>query len=140
MAENLLKYGFKTDRGRSVEDIIGEAENLISSLSSTDHGIKDFIDELLAIKKEVEERERQFYISMGVSDFAELNRKIEKIETDYAVLLPNGRAIQNIKQHIDFASISDSSTPEEIKEALALCLQEFMEEEGGREELLLAKL
>jgi hypothetical protein len=38
--------------------------------------MKRFIDELAEIKKKVEIRERIFYSNLGVSDFNELNNKI----------------------------------------------------------------
>lgn len=139
MAENLVRYGFQTEKGRSVEEIINEVSNLINGQSSNNNDMREFINELIEIKKRVELRERLFYNSLGVSDFSELNKRLQDIEESYKPFLAGGKAIQTIQKTIDFASIGDDSTPEEIEAAIALCLEEFMQDEG-REEMFLSIL
>jgi DNA-binding NarL/FixJ family response regulator len=50
-------------------------------------------------------------------------------------LLANGSAIWAIRKEIDFANVSDSSSPEEIQAALDEVLEEFLATDG-RQELL----
>jgi predicted nucleic acid-binding protein len=64
-----------------------------------------------------------------------LNKKIEAIEKAYAPLLARGEAIWNIRKNIDFDDLSSAHSPEEIKEALSLAIEEFLHEGNRKEEL-----
>ena len=133
MAENLVRYGFLNKEHRSVEEVLVRAEKIV--YSARDNEMKEFLAELKDIKKRVEMQEYYFYQAFGVDNFESLNKKLQSIEESYAALLTRGAAIWNIRKHINFEDISNAHSPEEIKEALGIAIEDFLQEDG-RQDLL----
>lgn len=138
MAENLVGYGFLNKEHRSVEEVLVRAEKI--AYSAKDNEMKEFLADLKDIKRRVETQEHYFYQAFGVNDFDGLNEKLQEIEQSYAALLARGAAIWNIRKHINFEDISNAQSPEEIREALGIAIENFLHEEGRQdflEEILL---
>lgn len=128
MAENLLQYGFSREDGQAVGNVLTEVTNLINRQQNDLSEMKVFLQELTNIKKQVEQREYQFYRRFGVSDFNSLNSKLKQIEINYSPLLANGAIVNQIKAKYDFTKLSGATT-EEIASAVEMAMEDFLTDE-----------
>lgn len=133
MIKKLHRYAFLRDDQDTVEDTLKETKEWIASVPK--YEMAEFVSELKDIRDKVGIRERLFYLHFGASNFKEFNTELERIEKAYSSFLPNGAAFRAICKEIDFTDISITSTPEEIEEALQFALQEFLDNNGTREQL-----
>jgi hypothetical protein len=81
------------------------------------------------VLRTVKDKEDNFYTKLGVTDYNQLNQKIQEIERKYNDLLPGGAIIREIKNRFSFVKISGASD-EEIADAVAEVVDDYLIDEA----------
>lgn len=129
--------------GGTVQNYYEAAKQLLGTDDSDAMNFTALLKELKSILDIVKDNEAKFYGELQVNDLTGLNIKLQNIDTKYEAFLSGGKAYWDIYKQIDFNSIRDAATPEELAEALQDYFTEFFSSEAGRaalEELIREEL
>ena len=141
MAENLVAYGLRKPgrNATTVEDRLEHIENFITSYKANDDGYSELINQLHGILSEVKGREQQFYNTLQISDYTELNQKLLEIEKKYSCLLPDGAVMREVRRQFTFLGVTHASNTE-LSDAISTVLETFIDDKANEDELFEASL
>lgn len=130
MIDNLLAYGFENESDSpNVASALSEISGIVKSFKASSNEYLEMTKELQTILKTVKTKEQDFYTKLNVSDYLQLNQRIQEIEAKYDALLPDGAVIRDIKEKFDFTKIS-GATNEEIADAITEVVGDYLSDEA----------